>query len=215
MRVLNRSVERARRLAEKAGAEHGDLDGLTEGFAAADLVVSATGAAGLVVPLDAVAEAVAERAGRPLYVLDIAVPRDVDPAVGALEGVTLLDVDDLKASLEPAAGEEDLAQARSIVEEELRRIRLDRRARRLAPLIRTVVERGEEVTRAEIERHRTQLADLEPAEREAVEALAHGIVNKLLHDPIVRLKELATPASDGLYERAIAELLGIDPTERA
>ena len=88
-----------------------------------------------------------------------------------------------------------------------------RRADALAPLIRAIRRRGDEVARAEIERRSGALARLDPDEREAVEALAQGIVNKLLHDPLVQLKERSEPGTEGMYAKVLAQLLGLDPDE--
>lgn len=210
VRVLNRSPERARALAERAGAEHGDLAALPAAVERADLVVSATGAAGIVLHAETVRRAMAGRA-RPLFLLDLAVPRDVDPAAAGVPGVRLVDIEGLRGVLaERAAGAaEEIARARAIVAEEARRFALRRRSERLAPLIRALRERGERAVAAELERHRSALAGLSPAEREAVEALARGVAAKLLHDPIARLKELAGPGTERTYAELLARLFDL------
>ena len=118
VRILNRSLEHARALADRTNAAHGDLDALPEALAHADLVVSATGAAGVVVSRDAVA-----REGRPLVLIDLAMPRDVEPSVAELPGVTLIDIVSLRERLsdrdERTAGE--IVRAHEIVAEEVRR----------------------------------------------------------------------------------------------
>jgi glutamyl-tRNA reductase len=179
-------------------------------MATADLVVSATGAAGTVVPVDVVGRALASRP-RPLVLLDLAVPHDVDPRVTELDGVRLIDVVTLRSGIaehdeETASG---IASAQQIVADEVRRWVARRRADSLAPLITATRERGEEVLRAELERNGPRLADLTADERAAVEAMARGIVAKLLHDPIVALKERAESGPE--HARLLAELLGIDP----
>lgn len=210
LRILNRSAERARALAERTGAEHGDLEELPAALAGADLVVSATGAAGLVLHTETLRRAMDGRR-RPLFVLDLAVPRDVEPSAAGIPGVRLVDIEGLRGVLaERAAGAaEDLGRAVAIVEEEARRFALRRRAEHLAPLISALRRRGEEVVAAELQRFRSELAELTPEEREAVEALARGIVAKLLHDPIVRLKELSTPGSERTHARLLAQLFDL------
>ena len=207
VRVLNRSLERARALAERIEAEHGDLETLPSALADADLLVSATGAAGVVVP-----ETMLAGRERPLFVLDLAVPRDVDPSARDLPNITLVDIDDLRETLAVRAAQaaEDIERAHAIVAEEIRRFALRRRAERLAPLIGALRDRGDAVAAAELERFRSDLAALTRDEREAVEALARGIVAKLLHDPIVRLKELSTPGSQDAHARTLAELFGLE-----
>jgi len=211
VRVLNRSPERARVLAERTEAEHGDLSGLAEALARADLVISATGAWGVVVHETTVRNAMRGR-DRPLFILDLAVPRDVEPSVGSIGGVRLVNIEGLRDVL-AAAGEtsEDIAQGNRIVDDEVRRFSIRRRSEHLAPLIRALRERGDAVLAAELSRFRSELAALTPDEREAVEALARGIVSKLLHDPIVRLKERSGPGAGDAYAKALADLFGIEP----
>ena len=209
VRILNRSQEHARSLAERTNAEHGDLDDLPAALRDADLVISATGATGFVVHADAVREA--RRPGDAALVLvDLAVPRDVEPEARSIPGVTLLDVDALR---DPGRGDEDAVdQAHTIVAEEVRRFVVRRRGDELAPLIRAIRRRGDDVLQAELARQAGRLAQLTPDERAAVEALARGIVAKLLHDPIVALKERSEPGSGRPHAALLAQLLGLDPS---
>jgi glutamyl-tRNA reductase len=214
VRILNRTVERARSLAERTDAEHGDLDALAEEIAKADLVVSATGSARSVISADDVRRAMQDRGrDRPLVMLDLAVPRDVEPEAAGVDGVTLLDLDALKRPFDESAGAGgslELARASEIVAEEVRRFDVRRRSERVAPLIRSLRARGEDVMAAELARFEARLADLTPAEREAVEALARGIVSKLLHDPIVQLKERSASGTDDVHAKLLAELFDIE-----
>jgi glutamyl-tRNA reductase len=206
--ILNRSADRASALAERTGARAGTLSDLRSVLAAADLVVSSTGATGLVLSADDVGA----RNGRPLFILDLAVPRDVDPAMGDVAGVTLVDLTGLRQTLEARnAGVIDVDLARQVVAEEVKRFVVRRRSEHLAPVIVALRRRGEEVVAGELERYRGQLADLTPDERQAVEALARSVVSKLLHDPIVELKERAGAGVERAHARLIAELFGIDP----
>ena len=172
--------------------------------------MSATGAAGVVVTTDAVRGA--RRDGRPLVLVDLAVPRDVDASVATLPGVRLVDIVTLREHLadhdDETAGE--ISRAHGIVAEEVHRFVIRRRSDALAPIIKALRIRGDEVLRAELERHASRLDDLTPDERAAVEQLARGIVAKLLHDPIVELKERSEPGTEGTHARLLADLLGID-----
>jgi glutamyl-tRNA reductase len=216
VRILNRNVDRARVLAERTSADHGGLAALHDSLAEADLVVSATGAAGIVVHEGTVRRAI-ELGGRgqqrPLVLLDLAVPRDVDPDAASLPGVHIIDIETLKRWLadRDAVGAAETARANAIIEEEVRRFAIRRRSDRLAPVIRALRERGDAVMAGELERFGTHLSDLTPDEREAVESLARGIVSKLLHDPIVQLKERSGPGTEGAYVRMLAELFDVDP----
>ena len=216
VRILNRTVERARSLAERTGAGYGDLDALPSEIATADLIVSATGSARTVISARAVRRA---RGGpthdRPLVILDLAVPRDVDPGADGIDGVTLLDIEALRRSFDEHAGSRsaEVARAGQIIAEEVRRFSVRRRSDRVAPLIRSLRARGDDVMAGELARFSARLGDLTPDEREAVEGVARGIVSKLLHDPIVQLKERSGAGTDDAYARLLAELfdLSVDP----
>ena len=210
VRILNRSLPHARSLAERTNAEHGDLDALPTALHDADLVVSATGATGVVVRTD-VLRAARPASTSPLVLLDLAVPRDVEPGAGTLPGVTLIDVYALR-DRGSADEQEAIEQARGIVAQEVRRFVVRRRGDELAPLIREIRRRGDLVLQRELERYAGRLADLTPDELAAVEALARGIVAKLLHDPIVALKERSEPGSGRTHAKVLAELLGLDPS---
>jgi glutamyl-tRNA reductase len=210
VRVLNRSVEHARALAERTGAEVGGLDALPRALLEADLIVSTTGAAGTVVHRDDLVSGDRPDA-RPLVILDLAVPRDVDPNVARHPGVTLIDVEALRGHASP--GDEDaVIAARAIVAQEVGRFVVRRRGDELAPLIRAIRRRGDAILAGELERYAPRLSALTDDERAAVEMLARSIVAKLLHDPIVALKERSDPSSGRVQATLLAELLGLDPS---
>ncbi|MDP9242053.1 MAG: glutamyl-tRNA reductase [Actinomycetota bacterium] len=213
LHILNRSSGRAERLASRAGAgaSSGDLSSLRRELAKADLVVSLTGAPSIVISRDDIEAA----APRERFILDLAVPRDVDPAVQEVAGVELVDLFDVRGHLErtSTATEEALAAAREIVTEEVRRSSLRRRSDRVAPLIRALLARGDEVRAAELRRFASQLSGLSVDQREAVERLAEGIVAKLLHPPVVALKERAAAGSADETARMLAELFRLGPPE--
>jgi glutamyl-tRNA reductase len=210
IRILNRSSERAQALAGRTGVEHGGLEGVPDALLEADLIVSATGAAGHVIARDALRRAAAGRAGRPLVVLDLAIPRDVEPGAD-VDGVEVFDVLALRERIGDRSPEtaEVVARAKELVADEVRRWQIRRRGDELAPLIRALRDRGDAVVRAELDRWAAQLAMLEPREREAVEAIARGVAAKLLHEPIVGLKERSDP--DRNHAKLLAELFGLDP----
>ena len=207
--VLSRRRESAHRLADRIGATPGTLEELDEALSGADLVVTSTGATGQVIGAGALARA-AE--GRSLFVLDVAVPRDVDPEASSIPGVGLADIDDLAPLLTARRGDaaDEVSAARRIVEAEVRRFSADRRARRLAPLIRALHAMGEDVRADELRRIGPKLDALPPREREVVEALTQRIVARLLHEPTVRLKDLAARRLADAPARALAELFGLD-----
>jgi glutamyl-tRNA reductase len=205
--VLNRTPSRAARLAGRTGGAAGRLEDLPGALARADLVVSVTGATGLVIERATVAHAMTRREGRPVFCLDLAVPRDVDPSVRDLPGVFVADIDDLREIVNGEAGDE-VERVRAIVDEEAHRFAEWRRAARLAPLIQDLYDRADQIRRAELRRLDARLASLTDEERRAVEAATSAIVKKLLHRPVVRAKELS---EDDVEVRLFARLFDLDP----
>lgn len=219
--VWNRSEDRARRLVSRvAGRTEGrvvDAAGLVAAIAAADVTVCTTGAAEPVLDADLVARAVARRedvAERPLVLLDLAVPRNVDPAAAQLEGVTVIGVADVRQLADRGVTGEAIAAARSIVDAEAERFATWTRTAQVEPAIRAMRERAEQVRVAERERLRGKLSGLGERERKAVEALTRGIVNTLLHEPTVRLKQLADADGAEFHVQALRELFDL-PDDRA
>ncbi len=194
--VVNRTVANAAELAARVGGRAAQLSDLGAELVAADLLLTSTGASSMIVETADVAAVMAARAGRPLLIVDIAVPRDVDPSAAQLEGLTLLDMSDLTAFAEAGVRERrrEVDAVGRIIDEEITRYCAEGSAREVAPLIAALHERGEAVRVAELERQRARLADLGPAERAAVEAVTRGIVAKLLHTPTVRVKDASGSA---------------------
>jgi glutamyl-tRNA reductase len=161
-------------------------------------------------------EAVMERRnGAPLLIVDVAVPRDVDPGAGEVEGVTLHDVDDLHQLTEAAldSRRREIVTVREIIGEELERFQSDRAAREVAPLVTELRARAEDIRQAELTRFRARIDALPPEARDVVDALTQGLVNKLLHEPTVRLKEAAGTARGELYSDALGTLFDIRDAE--
>lgn len=204
--VLARKPERGGRLAARVGGEAREMERLPESLAGADLVVSATGATAAVIGRADVEAAQAARNGRPLFLLDLAVPRDVDPAAAAVAGVHLANIDHLR-DVVIRAPEAEVERVREIVGEEVVAYRAWCRSVRLAPVIQGIYDRGEHVRAAEMERLRARLATLSDEEFAAVEAASRAIVAKLLHEPVTRAK-----AGDTQDARAaaLADLFGLD-----
>jgi glutamyl-tRNA reductase len=206
--VANRGAERRERLAAHYGARAVGLDRVADALADVDVVVSATGSSGIVIGRDDVEAALASRERRPLLLVDLAVPRDVDPEVGPLPYAFLYDVDDLGETV--GAGEDAAARAEEIVAEEAERFRAWQASRGVVPAIAALRGRAEEIRARELARAERRLGTLTAEQRRAVDALTAQIVNKLLHDPTVRLKEAAAGAEGVGYADTIRHLFGLD-----
>jgi glutamyl-tRNA reductase len=208
--VANRTVERAAKLAQAhGGAVAVGLDDLEREIAAADLVVTSTGSAGLVVAHAAVAGAVAARGGKPLVFLDLALPHDVDPRVAALPGVSLVDLDALRAALDGQPVADDVEAVRALVAGEVAAYGERRRAMRAAPAVVALRAQAAAVVRDELDRLRGRLPDLGPQEWSAVERSVRRVVDKLLHAPTVRVQELAGAPGGDSYAEALRELFDL------
>jgi len=215
--VANRGQQRARQLAATVSARWTDLSRLTAEVAAADLVVSCTGAPGLVLTAAMVREALAARtAARPLVLLDLALPRDIDPDAGRLPGVAVVGLEDLRDAGSPGlpgalAHHEHVAAVRQIVADEFAAHVSAGRAAQVAPTVVALRAKAAEVVDAELARLASRLVDLEPRTRDEIARALHRVVDKLLHAPTVRVKELAgSPGADS-YEAALRVLFDLDP----
>ncbi|MCU1586709.1 MAG: hemA, partial [Frankiales bacterium] len=213
--VLNRTPDNAARLAASLDARGAGLDALAQELAQVDVVVAATGATGLVIHRQLVAEALAARAGRPLVLLDLALPRDVDPEVRSLPGVTLIDLESLQSSLSGTGTSEDVEAAKEIVADEVTAFLTWQVSSRIAPTVVALRSKADAVVEAELSRLAHKLPNLADRERAEVELAIRRVVQTLLHTPTVRVKEL-TEAPAGLsYADALHELFGLDPAAPA
>ena len=207
--IANRSTAKAERLAERVGGRVLAFADLPTGLAQADLVLTSTGASIPIIESEAVAAAMQLRPERPLVLVDLAVPRDVDPACSSVPGVTVLDVDAIRALTDTGATGGEVVKARALVKEAAERFAAWRRAVRVEPTIAALRSRAEEVRAAEVARYAARLAELDEKERAAVEALTKGIVNTLLHEPSVRLKSIADVRGDDAHAIAMRDLFDL------
>jgi glutamyl-tRNA reductase len=208
--IANRTSSHAARLAEQYDGRVLDLEHLTVALAEADLVVSCTGATGVVLPLAQLAEA-RTRSTRPLAVIDLALPHDVDPAVGELPGVTLIGLARLAEEVTDGQGAGDVAAVRDIVAQEIAAFLAARRSASVTPTVVALRTMATGVVDAEVDRLMSRLPELEPQARAEVELAVRRVADKLLHQPTVRVKELANEAGAISYAAALAELFSLDP----
>ena len=207
--VASRTEQHARRLAEQHGGRAVPLVAVQQALEGVDLLVSCTGATGVVLPLGVVAAA---RAGTtaPMSVVDLALPHDVDPAVEALPGVQLLDLARLAGTVNEGEGAADVSAVRDIVAQEITSFLAARSAATVTPTVVALRTMATGIVDAEIERllSRTRL---DAAVRAEVEHTVRRVADKLLHQPTVRVKELANEAGAVSYAAALAELFSLDP----
>ncbi|HEY2044225.1 MAG TPA: glutamyl-tRNA reductase [Jatrophihabitans sp.] len=204
--VINRSFERAQRLAGILGGRAARLEDLAAEIAAADVLISSTGATGLVVE----AADVAARSGRQLVVLDLALPRDVDPAVALMADVQYVDLDVLR-NFGAMVSDEEIEAATAIVASELQGYLANQQALAVAPTVTALRARAAQVVDAELNRLSGRLPGLDPDIRAEVASAVRRAVDKVLHAPTVRVKELAATPEGNAYAAALRELFGLDP----
>ncbi|MEK7214333.1 MAG: glutamyl-tRNA reductase, partial [Chloroflexota bacterium] len=191
LRVINRSFERAVTLAERVGGEALPFERLDDAITAADFIVTATGAADHVLTRERVATAMTQRGERPLLIVDIAVPRDVEPGVGAIPGVTLYNIDDVQnfAERNMALRAQETGRAEAIIDAEVAKFHHWWRTQEVVPTISALRHRAEAIRADEVAKTLRRMPGLTEEEAARVEAMTKAIVNKMLHEPFMYLKE--------------------------
>jgi glutamyl-tRNA reductase len=213
--IANRTLSRAQHAAERIGGEAIPLSDVADTLVDADVLLMSTASPHVLIERSTIEMVMACRSGRPLLVVDVALPRNVDAGVGEVNDVTLLDLDDLKdyAARSAEKRRSEIGKVRAILAAEIERYRADRSGREVAPLVTSLREFGEGVRTGELERFRAKLDKLDPDQRAVVEALTQGIVNKLLHEPTVRVKDAAGTPRGEFFADALAALFDLPSTE--
>ena len=204
--VVNRSPHRAARLAAEYGARAAALADLAAEIEHAELVVACTGSTGVLLTTDMVASL-----GRPLDVVDLALPHDVEPGVGELPGVTLVTLADLAEDLADSDAGVEVDAVREIVAQEVAAFDAARRQASVTPTVVALRSMATDVVEAELARLMARLPDLDDASRAEVLMSMRRVADKLLHQPTVRVKELANETGAVSYAAALAELFALDP----
>ncbi|WP_030457852.1 glutamyl-tRNA reductase [Kitasatospora sp. NRRL B-11411] len=212
--IANRTPARAERLVEILGGAARTLDfaKVPQALADVDLVISCTGAAGTVIDAPEVAAALALRtAGQPLAFLDLAMPRDVDHAVHALDGALLVDLESLSHAHAATPGAGDVDAVSTIVADEVTAFGQAQRAARIAPTVVALRAMASEVVRSELARLTSRLPDLDERSSAEISQTVRRVVDKLLHAPTVKVKQLAAEPGGASYAEALRELFDLDP----
>jgi glutamyl-tRNA reductase len=210
--VANRHYDRAIGLAERFDGEAVRFEELPAQLEAADMVVTATNSPHHIVEREGLAEVMAGRNGRPLLLVDIAVPRDVEPACREISGISLHDLDDVQATSERNASgrEAEARRAEPILAAELGRFERWLASLEVVPTVTALREHGDEVVRRVLAENEGRWESLSDADRNRLEAMARAISSRLLHDPTLRLKRSAGGEEAYVYVSALRELFGLD-----
>ncbi len=209
--VANRSYDKAVAMAEQFGGRAVRFEDLFDCMDQADIVVSCTAAAHYVITAEKMA-AVRKTAGKPLFMIDIAVPRDIDPAVGELEGVELKDIDELQYVVDQNLEERKrlAVAAETIIEEEIASFFKWLSSLFVVPTIKALRQKADTIKENELTRAFNRLGPLSEREKKVIGSLANSITNQLLHDPIVNLKEYATTHQGHLYAEILQNLFSLE-----
>jgi glutamyl-tRNA reductase len=192
--VANRTYDRAQSLAHRFGGSTIRFDELYEHCEQADIVITSTGAPVAIFRREHGERFLTRRKNRPMFFIDIAVPRDVDPEMNKLDGIFLYDIDDLQEAAASHTAEriKEAERAESIIDDEVGRFHARLQSLHVVPTIVSLQDYVETIRQAELDRVRGRLGQLSPEQEQALEALTRGIVNKILHTPITRLKSAAS-----------------------
>jgi glutamyl-tRNA reductase len=209
--VANRTFEHAAEATGRFGGTAYGIDELESALAWADFVVTATSSEAPVIAADVVRAALSLRPGRQLVIVDLAVPADVDRAVADVQGVSLFDVDDLRAGLDDALASRlrEVPKVEMIVEEEVGAFARRHRELEVEPLLASLRHRAESIREQELERTLRRLGEVDPETAEQIEHFSRALVKKLLHEPTVRLRERAGEGDADDVAAAARELFGL------
>ncbi|WP_447976606.1 glutamyl-tRNA reductase [Candidatus Nitrospira bockiana] len=209
--ITTRDAMGALELAKRFNGTSIPFEEFRQEMAEADIVLCSTGASHYLIRPEDVQRAVRERMNRPIFLIDISVPRNIDPLVREIDNAFLFDIDDLELRVEQNREERrnEAVKAERLVEEEVVTIRQWMKSLEVTPTIVALRKRAEEIKQIELERALGRLKHLSPQDREAIEALAAGVVNKLLHGPLVTLKAEADSASGPLFIEAARKFFSL------
>jgi len=211
--VLNRTLERAELLAKRWQAQASTFERMAEALSAADVLLSSTGAPHTIISPALVARTMAERPSRPLVMIDIAVPRDVDPKCNEIEHVRVYDIDSLHARLEHSLAEREgeVPKVEDILQEELADFMAYFNSMDMLPLIAEVHQQAEAIRQAELNKTLRRLPDLTEAEKARIDALTQALVKKLLNAPTTHLRAQANQPTATDYAHLARTLFGLSP----
>jgi len=209
---VNRRFEKAVELATRLNGRAIRFEEVREAMATVDIVITSTGAPHPILTRADIQEALTVRRNRPIFLVDIAVPRDVDPTVNDLDNVYLYNIDDLQAVVDGNRAERwrEAERAEEIIERETQRFLGWLQSLEVVPTIVQMQQKLEAIRTEELHKTLTTLAHLSPEEKEAIAVLSRAIVNKVLHEPMTELRRQSTLQSGPLYVTVLRRLFGMD-----
>ena len=214
--VANRTFERGAQLARRFDGEAIPFADRVDCIDRVDIVISSTAASEFVIDAEALRRAMQKRRGRPLFLIDIAVPRDIDPRARDIDNVFLFDIDNLNEIVEAHRGEREheIKQVEQVIEEELRKFLNWFNALTAGPLIRALRQRADDLTRVELERWSGKLEHLDAADRQLVESVLKGYANKMLHVPLTQLRQFASSSEGYAHLDTVRRLFELEIDDR-
>ncbi len=215
--VVNRTLERAHGLARRWNAQANTFDNLSAVLISADILIASTGAPHTLISYEMVEEAMTQRAERPLVLIDIAVPRDIDPETANILHVRLYDMDNLNAQLETSLADRmaEIPQVKSILEEEIFEFVEYLKSLEMLPIIADMRQQAEAIRQVELDKTLRHLPDLTDAERNYIEVMTQALVKKLLHAPTHRLRAEAASLRASEYAAVARTLFNLSDISTA
>ncbi|HEV7918054.1 MAG TPA: glutamyl-tRNA reductase [Solirubrobacterales bacterium] len=210
--VANRRYDRAIGVAQRHGGKAVRFESLPQELIETDIVLSSTGSPHQIIDVDEMKIVMEERAGRPLLMIDIAVPRDIDPEVNSIEGVTLFDMDDLQHAIDRNLNvrRSEAVRAESIIKQENQRFARWMTSLDVVPTVAAMRQRGEAIAQQVVTENLGRFESLSEADRERIDAMARAIVSRMLHEPTLRLKRASGEDDAYAYIQALRELFALD-----
>ncbi len=210
--VINRTTERAKKCADKIGGRYAPYQELSDWLLESDILISSTGAPHYIVNKQDVEKVMQERDARPMFLIDIAVPRDIEPGIKDLENAHLYCIDDLQDVVNSNMEErkEEAEKAKMILHEEVVEFMVWYKTRDVVPLISALRKKAEGIRQNELERYEKKLKNLSKKEKKAVEGLTTSLVNRILKEPVLRIKNFAVEDKSDVYGVTLAHLFDLD-----
>ncbi|MBW1973276.1 MAG: glutamyl-tRNA reductase [Deltaproteobacteria bacterium] len=210
--VTSRSIERAKEFASIFGGNPISFDGLVEQLEEVDIVISSTASPRFIITYNMIKPIMKKRKNRPIFMIDIAVPRDIEPEVNRIANIFLYDIDDLQQIVEDNLKnrESEAKKAEIIIKEEVEKFFKWLENLNVIPTIKSLKEKWEDIRLKELNKTFSKLKDLSEKERASIDAMTKGIINKIFHEPATRLRRAELSANSTLYIEVIRELFGLD-----